>query len=164
MRRNLFPLTTQNTTAPTTNMPIGDPFTSLQREINRMFDDAWRGLGTVANTGEALMAPRVDFSEDDNSLYVTAELPGLSEKDVDVSFEDGILRLTGEKSQSHEDSQRNVHVSERVYGRFVREIPIGREVKSDQIDARFKDGVLTITLPKAAEAETSRKIEVKRAA
>lgn len=110
------------------------------------------------------MAPRVDYSEDDANLYVTAELPGLNEDDVEVSFEDGVLRLSGEKAQSHEDTQRNLHVSERVYGRFAREVPIGREVKTAEIAASFKDGVLTVTLPKATESQATRKIKVKRAA
>jgi len=160
MRRNLLPLTGQSVTNPA----LGDPFSSLQREINRMFDDTWRNLGTPSNVPEGIIAPRVEFSEDGNNYYVTAELPGLSETDVDVSFDEGVLRITGEKSESRENTERDIHVTERVYGKFARDLPIGHGVKPDQIDAAFKDGVLTITLPKAAEAETTKKISVKRAA
>lgn len=160
MRRNLLPLTNQ----PIAERTAGDPFTSLQREINRMFDDVWRDFGAPSNVSEPVIAPRIDYSEDDSNLYVNAELPGLTEDDVDVSYDDGMLKITGEKSQTREDTERNVHVTERVYGRFHRELPIGRDVKTDRIDASFKDGVLTVTLPKAAEAENTRKIAVKRAA
>jgi len=160
MRRSLLPLTGQSVANPA----VGDPFTSLQREINRMFDDTWRNLGTPSNMPEGIIAPRVDVSEDGNTYYVNAELPGLSENDVDVSYDDGVLRITGEKSQSREDTERDVHVTERLYGKFARDLPIGHDVKPDQIEASFKDGVLTITLPKAAERETTKKIAVKRAA
>ena len=160
MRRSLLPLTGQSVANPA----VGDPFTSLQREINRMFDDTWRNLGTPSNMPEGIIAPRVDFSEDGSNYYVNAELPGLSENDVDVSYDDGVLRITGEKSQSREDTERDVHVTERLYGKFARDLPIGHDVKPDQIEASFKDGVLTITLPKAAERETTKKIAVKRAA
>jgi HSP20 family protein len=133
--------------------------------MNRLFDDVWCGFGApAANVQQAIAAPRVDLHEDDANLYVTAELPGLSENDIELSYDDGVLRLAGEKTVEDSDDRRRAHVTERAYGRFERQIPLGRQVNEDQIDASFKDGVLTITLPKVAEKEQTKKISVKRAA
>ena len=165
MRRTLFPVT--NTGLQTRDLGRDvmrrDPFTALQSEMNRLFDDVWSGF-TPANVEQAIATPRVDVHEDDGNLHVTAELPGLSEDDVEVTYDDGVLRLAGEKKVEPDDEQRQAHVIERAYGRFERRIPLGRDVQEDQIDASFKDGVLTITLPKAQQAEKTKKINVKRAA
>jgi len=170
MRRTLFPVA--NTGLQTRDLNRDavrrDPFAALQTEMNRLFDDVWSGFsptgGPVANVEQAISAPRVDVHEDDGHLYVTADLPGLSENDVEVTYNDGVLRIAGEKTHEAENDARQAHVTERAYGRFERQIPLGREVNEDQIDASFKDGVLTITLPKAEQAEKTRKISVKRAA
>ena len=178
MRRTLFPATNTDLANRTgRNLAARDPFTALQTEMNRLFDDVWSGFGApaanpaanpvanpVANMEGVIAAPRIDLKEDDNNWYITAELPGLSEDDVEVTYDDGVLRIAGEKKQESEDNSRNVHVTERAYGRFERQLPLGHGVKDDQIDAAFKDGVLTITAPKAAEKEQTKKINVKRAA
>jgi HSP20 family protein len=166
MRRTLFPVTNDDLATRTgRNVAFRDPFAALQTEMNRLFDDVWSGFGTpAANMERAIAAPRIDLKEDDNNWYITAELPGLSEDDVEVTYDDGVLRIAGEKKQENEDQGRNVHVTERAYGRFERQLPLGHGVKDDQIDASFKDGVLTITAPKAAEKEQTKKINVKRAA
>ncbi len=163
MRRDLFPVTSSR--APQLSTQSWDPFAMLQTEMNRMLDEFGRGFGVPANhAGWGVLSPRVDVGEDKDNLYVTAELPGLSEKDVEVTFDDGVLRIAGEKAQSREDKERNVYISERTYGRFERELPIQRPIHEDKVDASFSNGVLTITLPKAAETQNHRKIEVKRAA
>jgi len=163
MRRDLFPVTSRR--APQLGTQSWDPFAMLQTEMNRMLDEFGRGFSWPANeSGWSVMAPRVDVSEDGDNIYVTAELPGLSEKDVEVTFDDGVLRIAGEKTQSREDQDRNVYISERTYGRFHRELPIQRPIHEDKVDASFSNGVLTITLPKAVETRNHRKIEVKRAA
>lgn len=165
MRRTLFPVS--NTGLQTRDLDrreLRDPFTALQTEMNRLFDDVWGNFTPAANVQQAIAAPRIDVHEDDNSLYVTAELPGLSEKDVELTYNDGVLRIAGEKSYEHADDERQMHLSERAYGRFERQIPLARDVDEDKIDASFKDGVLTVTLPKAEQAEKTRKIDVKRAA
>ncbi|WP_200342803.1 Hsp20/alpha crystallin family protein [Rhodovibrio sodomensis] len=166
MRRTLFPVTNTDLTNQTgRNVPFRDPFAALQTEMNRLFDDVWNGFGPPASNAEGVIAaPRVDLKEDDSNWYITAELPGMSEDDVEVTYDDGVLRIAGEKKQEHEDQGRNVHVTERAYGRFERQLPLGHGVKEEQIDASFKDGVLTITAPKAAEKEQTKRISVKRAA
>ncbi|SDG41642.1 heat shock protein Hsp20 [Limimonas halophila] len=164
MRRSLFPVAGQRV-APS-DVATRDPFTALQRELNRAFDDVWRDMGVPGTQlAETIGTPSVDVSEDDTNVNVKAELPGLSEEDVDVTFADGVLRIAGEKTQEKEDQDENrqFYVSERAYGRFERQIPIGREVDEDNIDAAFKNGVLTVTLPKKAKGDGARKISVKRA-
>ena len=142
-----------------------DPFAALQTEMNRLLDDAWSGFGNpTANVDSPLAAPRIEVNEDGDNFYVTAELPGMSEDDVDVTYDDGVLRIAGEKKRDNTDERRDVHVTERAYGRFERQLPLGHGVKEDRIDAKFKDGVLAITAPKTVETQTARKIDVKRAA
>ncbi|MBK1695873.1 Hsp20/alpha crystallin family protein [Rhodovibrio salinarum] len=166
MRRTLFPVSNNDlTTRNGRNVALRDPFATLQTEMNRLFDDVWNGFGTpAANLEGTIAAPRIKVKDDDRNWYVTAELPGLSEDDVEVTYDDGVLRIAGEKKQEHADQNRNVHVTERAYGRFERQLPLGHGIKEDEIDAAFKDGVLTITAPKAAEKEQTKKINVKRAA
>lgn len=165
MRRTLFPVTNTGLQNRDANRDVfrRDPFAALQTEMNRLFDDVWSGF-TPANLEQAIAAPRVDVHEDGAHLYVTAELPGLSEDDVDVTYDDGILRIAGEKKYETENEDRQAHVTERAYGRFERQIPLGRDVNEEQIDASFKDGVLKIALPKAQQSEKTKKINVKRAA
>lgn len=127
--------------------------------LRRMFDmePAWRPLSTFT-----FSAPAVDLSEDDKAYKITAELPGLDAKDVDVSVSDGRLVLKGEKRQEKEEKDKNYYFSERTYGSFQRAFELPASVDRDKIAADFAKGVLTITLPKTAEAQKqSKKIEVK---
>ena len=140
-----------------------DPFLSLHREVNRLFDDAFRGFGSsLASFGGASAFgngwPSVEISDDEKQLKVTAEVPGLEEKDIEVLLDDGVLTLKGEKRSETEDKDKQF--SERFYGRFERRIRLGYEVEQNQVDARFKNGVLTVTLPKSAKAQS----QVKRIA
>jgi HSP20 family protein len=100
----------------------------------------------------------VEISDGEKELTVTAEMPGLEEKDVEVLLEDGVLTLRGEKRSETEDKDRQF--SERYYGRFERRIPLGCEVQDDKVEARFRNGVLTVSLPKSERAQT----QVKRIA
>lgn len=140
-----------------------DPFLSLQREMNRLFDDAFRGLPAIAGNGKALLAPSMDVKETDKAVQVTAELPGVDQKDVEVTYADGALIIKGEKKAEKEETKAGYHLSERSYGSFFRSMAID-DVDADKIDAKFDKGVLTVTLPKvpAAQAKT-KKIEVKAA-
>lgn len=163
MRRNVMPLTGHRLQP--RNVGTQTPFGALQHEMNRLFDDVWQDFGVPAAGMDAgIGAPRVDVSEDDKNVFVTAELPGLKEDDVDVTFDDGMLTIAGEKKSKTEDKGRQYIISERTYGRFERTLPIGREVDEDKIDASFSDGILTITLPKTEQGQHTRKISVKRAA
>ena len=132
------------------------PFLPLHREVNRLFDDVFRdfdarlpAFGRLAAFGPAW--PNVEISESDSQFKVTAEIAGLEEKDIEVLLDDGVLVLRGEKRSEGEDGNRQF--SERYYGRFERRIPLGREVEEDKIAAGFKNGVLTVTLPKSATAQ-----------
>jgi HSP20 family protein len=134
-----------------------NPFLSLHREMNRLFDDAFRGLdtrlpafGQFSSRGAAW--PNVEISETDSELKVTAEIAGLDQKDVEVLLDDGVLTLRGEKRSESEDKNRQF--SERYYGRFERRIPLRYEVEEDKVMASFKNGVLTVTLPKSANAQS----------
>jgi len=140
-----------------------DPFLSLHREVNRLFDDVFRGFGSnlpSLNGGSTFSGgwPSVEISDDEKEITLTAEVPGLEEKDIEVLLNDGILTLRGEKRSETEDKDRQF--SERFYGRFERRIPLGYEVQEDKVDARFKNGVLTVTLPKSKKAQS----QVKRIA
>ncbi len=140
-----------------------DPFLSLHREMNRLFDDVFRGFGSSPPSPDGLSAftsrwPSIEISDGDKEIKVTAEVPGLEEKDIEVLLKDGALTLKGEKRSETEDEDNQF--SERFYGRFERRIPLGYEVKEDQVDARFKNGLLTVTLPKSEKAQS----QVKRIA
>ena len=99
--------------------------------------------------------PSVEISDTEKELRITAEVPGLEEKDIEVLLDDGVLTLKGEKRSETEDKDRQF--SERVYGRFERRIPLGYEVEQDKVDAHFRNGVLTVILPKTAKAQSQAK-------
>jgi HSP20 family protein len=127
-----------------------DPFLTLHREMNRLFDDVFRGFGPLGRFGNPLMEgqfawPRLELSETDKSVTVTAELPGLNEKDVQVEIVNGVLSIRGEKKADRSDDSK--FVSERYYGSFERQISL-EGVEEDKAQADFKNGVLTVTLPK----------------
>ena len=134
------------------------PFLELHREMNRLFDDMFRGfdsrLPATSGTSNRMPAgnwPGVEVSENDKELRVTAEIPGVDEPDLEVMLEDDVLILRGEKRSETEDKDRQF--SERYYGSFERRIPLGTEIEEDKVGASFKNGVLTVTLPKSAKAQ-----------
>ena len=134
-----------------------DPFLSLHREMNRLFDEAFRGFGSNLPSLYGASAfgggwPSVEVSDGEKEIRVTAEVPGLEEKDIEVLLEDGVLTLRGEKRSETEDGDRQF--SERFYGRFERRIPLGYEVQEDGVEAQFRNGVLTVTLPKSEKAQS----------
>lgn len=133
-------------------------FLSLHREMNRLFDEAFRSFDRSLPTFGGLSSfgagwPNVEISETDKKIEVTAEVPGLEEKDVEVLLDDGVLTLRGEKRSETEDKDRQF--SERFYGRFERRIPITSEIETDKVEAAFKKGVLTVTLPKSPNARSN---------
>ena len=146
-----------------------EPWRSLRSEMDRVFDRFSRGFGLPSfepfwREDIEFSAPAVDFSEDDKSFTVTAELPGIDEKDVDVSVSGGMLVVKGEKKQEKEEKNKNYYLSERSYGSFQRSFSLPDGIDQDKIAASFAKGVLTVTLPKSAEAQKSqKKIEVKAA-
>ncbi|WP_298102790.1 Hsp20/alpha crystallin family protein [Bradyrhizobium sp.] len=131
-----------------------DPFLALHREVNRLFDDVFRGFGPLGRAGSPLMEgqfswPRLELSETDKAVTVSAELPGLGEKDVQVEIANGVLSIRGEKKAERNDDYR--FFSERCYGSFERQIPL-EGVQEDKAQAEFKNGVLTVTLPKSEQS------------
>jgi HSP20 family protein len=128
--------------------------------MNRLFDEVFRGFdgrlpafGSLSSFSAAW--PNVEISDSDKEIKVTAEIPGLEEKDVEVFLDDGVLTLKGEKRSEVEDKDKQF--SERFYGHFERRIPLGVEVEEDKIEARFKNGVLNIVLPKSPNAQSQAK-------
>jgi len=137
------------------------PFLTLHREMNRLFDDVFSGFGggvpTLASRG--LGWPSVEMVETEQGLRVSAELPGLEEKDVELLIDDDVLTLRGEKRGEMTDTQRGY--SERSYGRFERVIALPFAVEEDKVEASFKNGVLSVTLPRSAKApEHGRRIAI----
>ena len=158
--RDLIPWGRSQQTTPSRYRDEGDPFMTLHREMNRLFDDVFRGFDMAPFGGVSRMAswPHVEVVDNDKDVRISAELPGLEDKDVEVLIGDGVLTIRGEKKSAIEDKERAF--SERTYGRFERRIPLAWEVEEDKIEASFKNGVLTVTLPKSAESRP----EVKRIA
>ena len=139
-----------------------EPFGSLNKELSRVFSDFSRRFPTMSGFSEAAF-PAIEVKETDNGLEVSVEVPGVSEKDIDVSVVGQMLTIKGEKRADKEVREENRYVSERSYGAFRRSLPLPFEPPADKVVAQMDNGVLTITLPKPAEAlgKTSR-IEVKR--
>lgn len=143
------------------------PLASFQREMNRLFDNffggfslsPWepleRGVGTS-------FTPRVDVSETDKEIKISAELPGIEEKDIDVSLTHDTLTIKGEKKTETEEKEKDYYRMERSYGSFTRSVPLPVEVDTNKVEATFKKGVLEITLPKTAKAlQETKKVAVK---
>jgi HSP20 family protein len=153
------------------------PFENLRREIDRLFDDfdggLWRSpfgrsFFDVQPFGRREMAwaatPAVDVAETDKAYEITAELPGIDEKNIEVKLADGALTIKGEKREEKEEKKKDYYLSERSYGSFQRSFQVPEGVDTDKIEASFKKGVLTVTLPKSAEAQkAAKKIDVKAA-
>ena len=132
-----------------------NPFLTLHREMNRLFDDAFRGFDLAVPSNERFFDrtmgwPNIEVSETDKELKVTAELPGLEENDIEVELTNGVLAIRGEKKTETEDKDRRF--SERYYGHFERRIPVD-DVEQDEVAASFKNGALTVTLPKSPTAQ-----------
>ena len=143
----------------------GDPFLSLHREMNRLFDDAFRGAPATAGQGSGagnFVNALMNVSETDNEIRITAELPGVTEEDIDVSLDDDVLTIRGEKKfeRTEGGEKESFHFVERSYGTFQRAIRLPFPINPDQVKASFENGVLTVTLPKTAQAERTRRIQV----
>jgi HSP20 family protein len=141
-----------------------NPFATLQQEIDRLFDGFSRGFAGFPNfpTTRELM-PNMDVSETDKEIEITTELPGLEEKDVQLNMANNVLTIRGEKRNEREESKKDYHVIERSYGSFVRSVQLPDGVSADNVKAVMSKGVLKVTVPKPAPAQ-SRKIDIKPAA
>lgn len=139
------------------------PFAILRRNIDSVFDNFFRGFEMEPLEGRfGAFSPKVDVTENDKEIKVSAELPGMDEKDIDISLNKDTLTIRGEKKEEKEQKGKDYYRVERSYGSFSRTIPLPVEVETDKIEAQLKKGVLTVTLPKSAKAvEETRKIPVK---
>jgi HSP20 family protein len=142
-----------------------DPFLSLPEQMNQLFDEFFRGWGLqpfgVGAEGWGAFSPNVDVVETDKDIRVAVELPGMEEKDIDVSVSQGTLTVSGEKKQEVEEKRHNFVRSERSYGAFQRSISLPSEVDTNKADAVFRKGVLTVTLPKTSTSQARKRITVK---
>lgn len=166
--RNLIPWN-RGRTAPT-RFSGGEeslhPMMALHRDIERVFDQFWNDFApaNIAREGFGFTTPAVDVSETDKALQVSAELPGLSEDDVDIQITGDTLTIRGEKKDEREEERKGTYVSERTYGSFYRAVPLPPGVDTDKAEASFENGVLTVNLPKSQEAqEQVKRIDVKKA-
>ena len=121
--------------------------------MNRLFERFGSNMPSAWTDG-GLMAPTIDISESDGELTVTAELPGVTEDDMQLSLEDNVLTIRGEKraEKKNEDEEKKYHLVERSYGSFLRSIPLSFKADPDSVKANFENGVLKITVPKPPEA------------
>jgi len=162
----------KKTTAPTHAM---EPFHAFRTEMDRLFDrfftgfswpmmrrPLWREPMWNFETTFEVAAPKVDVAEDPAAYKLTAELPGLTEKDIELSVVDGMLTLKGEKQQEKEEKNKQYWLNERTYGSFQRTFALPESVDPEKVDAKFAKGILTIMLPKKPEVvKAEKKIEVK---
>lgn len=139
-----------------------EPFTQLRTEVDRLFESFPFRLPSL-KLGRFATAPALEMSETNKAYKITAELPGIDPDNVDVTFEDGLLRIAGEKKEEREENERGYRLSERSYGNFERVISLPSAANPDKIDAKFKNGVLTITIAKDGEEKQNvRKIKIGR--
>ena len=150
------------------------PFETLRKEMDRLFDefgeDFWRrpvrSLAAFERSWprKFAAAPVVDVAETDTAYEITAELPGMDEKNIEVNVANGGITIKGEKKEETEEKKKDYYVSERRYGSFERYFTLPEAADADKIAATFKNGVLKVTLPKTAEAQKpAKKIEIKAA-
>ena len=135
------------------------PFVELHQRMNDLFDDFFGGFDVgLSRFGLRFMTtPSVDVSETDEEVRVTADLPGMDEKGVQVTLENDILTIKGEKKQEQEEKKQNYHMVERSYGEFQRVISLPASVDKEKIKATFKKGVLKVILPKTPESKSTQK-------
>jgi len=157
--------------------PPRNPFAVLRQEVDRLFDDfAWPSLGRSTGRGIALMepfrgwaqtwgdVPAMDLIERDAHYELTAELPGIDSKDIDLQLSGDTLTVKAEKSQEKTEEKGDYRLQERSYGKIHRALSLPAGIDTDKVEAKFEDGVLKVTLPKSDEAEQKgRKIEVRAA-
>ena len=144
-----------------------DPFFSLQREVNRLFDDMWNGFDLpLSRGGGAWQAgwPHIELQDQKEQFVLTVEVPGMDEKDIEVQFVDQCVILSGERKEERDTELPDQHYSERYYGRFERRIPLSAEIEADKAKAVLRNGVLSVTLPKAQVQKKGQRIAISKAA
>ena len=162
--RDLIPWGRNRSSVPSTMQQSDEasPFLTLHREMNRLFDDVFSRFDTGLPSAFGRMPgwsggswPSLEVTASDHEVRVSAELPGMDQKDVEVLVDDNVLTVRGEKKAEAEDKERRF--SERYYGHFERVVPLPFEVEDEKVEASFENGVLTVTLPKSAKAKEKAK-------
>ncbi len=138
--------------------PLGQ-LTNVRDELNRLFSSTFGELGRSSDLF-GMWTPTMDLYEGKDEFVVKAELPGMKKEDIDISLHEGALSISGERRSEEPAKETETHRTERYFGRFQRTLELPRPVKADAVKASYKDGVLTITLPKTEEAKP-KQIEVK---
>ena len=140
-------------------MPSGFGLFGLHREIDRLFNEFAQGMGP---SGLQNIVPNIEISETDKAIEISAEMPGLERKDVEISIEDDTLTIRGEKKVEEDNKDKNVQHSERSYGVFLRVLQLPPGIDPSSVQATMSNGILKLTIPKPAKSEP-KKIEVKDA-
>ncbi len=164
MANTILPSKSRRDLAP--RREVENPIDLFQNEMNRLFDsfftDPFGTRHVLEPWGTNEFTPRVDVVESDTDIKVTAELPGMDVKDIQISLENDSLVLSGEKKSEHEEKGKGTYRFERSFGSFQRVIPLDSEVEESKVEAQFKNGVLSVTLPKTPAAmKAAKKIEIK---
>jgi HSP20 family protein len=172
-----LPITHETSPAASSRMQEWHPLESLRQEIDRLVDDFGRDYWQPIRQSLFAAGPRirrgltwattpaVDVVESEKAYEITAELPGMDEKNIEVKVANGNLTIKGEKQEEKEEKKKDYYLHERSFGAFERSFSVPEGVDADKIEASFKKGVLTVTLPKTPEAQKpAKKIEVKTAA
>ena len=146
--------------------PFGDdPFMSLRRGMDRLFDQVMGGFNAPAPfTGPGVLSPRVNVAESREGLEITAELPGIEPNDVSIELENGILTLRAERSaeRKEEDKDKRWHIVERQSGTYLRRFALPFDAEAEKVEARFDKGVLHVTIPRPAQSKPqARRIEIR---
>ena len=155
----------KQTQSPATRDDFFDPFVTFRREMDRVFDDFFGGSGLrPAQSGWQALTPAVGIDENDKEIVISAELPGVTEKDIDISLAGDILTIKGEKRSQHEEKNGDSTYMERRFGSFSRSLRLPFESGEEKVDAQFSNGVLTVRVPKPAQLQRAvRRIDVRSA-
>lgn len=140
-----------------------DPFMSLHRQMNRMFDDVFRGIpvqGSQTGSAGSFVPTHMDVSETETEVRICTELPGVNQDDIDIVLDNDVLTIRGEKKLERKDDKENYHFIERSYGSFQRSLRLPFAVDPGQVQAEFTNGVLTVTLPKEKAQSRSNRIQI----
>ena len=139
-----------------------DPFGAFQREVNRAFDEVFRGFPAMSRGAGAIggFAPNLDVRETEQGLEVSAELPGMSEQDIDLRLEGDLLTLSGEKREERMQEGGGLHLTERSFGRFQRAFRLPYRPDPGQVQAQFDKGVLRIALPRPQQQQSGGRIQI----
>jgi HSP20 family protein len=138
-------------------------FYDAQSEVDRLFDEMFGGQGRRGGQQLAQWAPAVDVLTKDGDLVIRAELPGVKQEDVDITLQNGVLTISGEHKVDEEQERGNYHVRERRYGSFRRSMTLPEGTDESKVQARFKDGVLKVTVEGAAIEQAPKRIEIEGA-